>query len=185
MINSKELRKVEKRLGVLKRKAPVVMSRALNRAISNVNTNLSKESRKVYHLKAKTIRSTLTVKKSTKNNLGASSTSEGKRLPLKYYKVVPGNFNEEDPESSTPMKVAVRKGEGTKELLHSFIVDKLGENIFERKTRKRLPIKKLTAPAVPQTLKDRGIRKRVIEGGWEVYYKRLDHEISRELERVK
>lgn len=185
MITSRDIRKVEQRLGVLKNKAPIVMSRALNRAIANVNTNLSKESRQVYHLKSKTVRSTFTVKKSSKHHLTAVTTSEGKRLPLKYYKVNAGRYNAENPESSTPMKVAVRKGTGTKELLHAFIVDRLGENVFERKTVSRLPIKKLTAPAVPQTLKDKGIRKRVLATGWEVYEKRLDHEIRRELERVR
>jgi len=185
MITSKELKRAEKQLGALKHKAPLVVSRSLNRAIAKANTTFSRESRKEYHLKAKTIKETITVKKATRAALKAVTVSRGQRLGLKHFKVIPGHINRQNPEKSKPIKVAVKKDGGTKELRHAFITEKLNDHIFERKTEKRLPIKKLTSVAVPQTFKNPEVRRKVRKDAMEAYYKRFDHEIKRIRETSK
>ncbi len=182
MITAVELKKAEMQLGDLKHKAPVVVSRSLNRAVANINTNLSRHARKIYYLKAKTIRSTMTVKKATTRDLRAMTTSKGQRTPLKYFEVIPGEYDYHHPEDAIPMEVAVRKKSGTHKLKHAFISPKMNDHIFERKTKKRFPLRKLTSLAVPQAFKDKNLRKTVRETAMEIYKKRFDHEIKRLLE---
>jgi len=182
MITAVELKKAELMLGDMKHKAPLVVSRSLNRAIANVNTNLSKETRKIYHLKAKTIKSTMTVNKATRNNLRAITTSSGQRMPLKHFKVLPGKYNPRNPEKSKPVRIAIRKDNGNHILKHAFISAKMNDHIFERTTKKRLPLRKLTSLAVPQAFQDKQLRRMVRQTAMEVYHKRFDHEIKRIME---
>jgi len=180
MIDNRDLKKVQKQLGEFKSKTPVVVSRALNRALTTLNKELSQKAREEYHLKAKTIKSTYTIKKANRNSLGASMTSKGKRLPIAEYKVTPRKKT----TRKTLVKVAIKK-ESPKTLLHAFIVERFGNNVFERSSDSRLPIKGLYGPAIPQVLKNKKNAKEAETEAWKTYKKRVDHEVSRILEAKK
>lgn len=74
------------------------------------------------------------------------------------------------------------KTSGAKETLAHAFQAKVGSHtgIFERQTRKRLPIKELFGPSVPQMLSEnKSIMDEIEEKIVETYEKRIDHEISR------
>lgn len=177
MIDNKDLKRVQKRLGALKHKAPNVISNSLNRAITNLRSNVVKKTREEYFIKAKQIRSTMKIKKSNRSSLGAMVTSEGNKEPITSYKVTP----KKPTKIKRHVKVAVKKGD-PKTLLDAFIIEKYGNQIFKRYSYDRFPIEQIYGPAIPQILGNEETREFVEKEAWKTYEKRLDHEINRVLE---
>lgn len=173
-VDKKMIREVEKRLGEMSHKAPNVISNALNRALTNVSTNISKEVRKEYVIKAGDVKETLKKQKSTKSTLSASVRSVGGPVPLDRFRVSPRTVQ---PKRKKPIKIAVKK-DGLKETLGAFIADISGIKVFKRQTKRRLPIKRLFGPSVPQMVNEE-VSERINEEGRAMFLRRLDHEVNR------
>lgn len=178
MIESKDVKKVQKRLGVLKHKAPDVISRALNRAATNLKSNVVKKTREEYNIKAKTIRSTIRIERATRTSLSAKVISEGNKEPITSYLVLPRNSTAK--KSKALVRVAVKKGDA-KTLLSAFVVSKYG-GVYERENKERFPIKQIYGPSVPQILGNEETEAYVMKEAWNMYKRRVDHEINRLLE---
>lgn len=176
-INAKVIKDVERRLGQYKSKAPIVLYLALNRAASNLNTNLKRETRKRYVIKQKDIK--LAVTKASRFKLSAVVKSEGERIPLDKFKVSPNVPRHKNPPKS--LKVQVKK-DGIKELFHAFVVNINGNKVFERRDKAHLPIDKLFGPAIPQMIRNKETVEYAEKEAIKTYEKRLDHEIKRVLE---
>lgn len=173
------LEDVQRRLGEMEKKAPNVISSALNRALTNVASNVSKEVRQDYNIKAADIKSTLEKTRASKANLSAIVRSRGNLIPLDRFKVSPKKVS---PKRKTPIKIAVKKT-GMKPLGGAFVADISGIKVFKRQSKKRLPIDRLFGPSVPQMLQNEGIRENINREGEDMFYRRLDHEINRILDR--
>lgn len=178
-VNKRTMRRVQRKLGDMSRKTPNVVSSALNRAVTNIASNISKEVRKEYFIKAKDVKQTLTKNKSNRSTLSASVISSGETIPLDRFKVSPKTVK---PKRKKPIKVAVQKT-GLKELVGAFVADINGIKVFERVGDERLPIRRLFGPSVPQMLGNEEIREQIDREGQETFYKRLDHEIKRILDK--
>ena len=178
-IDQQMLHDVQQKLGNLSKKAPNVMANSLNRALSNVATNMSKEVRKEYTIKAADIKETLIKSRASKSNLRAVVESKGELIPLDKFKVSPRTVQ---PRRKSPIKVGVKKG-GVKPILHAFVADVNGIKVFERKGEARFPIRKLFGPSVPQMLANEQVREQINHEGNETFLRRLDHEINRILEK--
>ena len=179
-VDKKLMADVQKRLGEISKKAPNAVSNALNRAVTNVASNISKEVRKDYVIKAQDIKETITKHKANRSKLSASVVSKGQLTPLDRFKVSPKTVQ---PKRKKPIKVAVKKT-GLKEVLGAFVADINGVKVFERTSKNRLPIRRLFGPSVPQMLENEQIRKKINEEGQATFNKRLDHEINRILEKA-
>ncbi|HQB39392.1 MAG TPA: phage tail protein [Deltaproteobacteria bacterium] len=177
-IDARALKQVEMRLGKYRSKAPMVISRALNRATTNMKTNISRKAREIYIVKSKDINQALTLKRANKARLSAVLRYQGERMPLDKFKYTPKNPN---PKKRRIVKVAVKK-DGVKPLLHAFVANINGPKIFERVGKPRLPIRRLFGPAVPQMVGNEELRQFVESEAVKTYQKRLNHEIKRVLE---
>lgn len=169
---------VRKRLGSLEKKTPNVISNALNRTMTNMATNVSKEVRARYvKVKAKDINSkdVLYKKRSTRKTLSASLEYRGLLLPLDRFKVSPKTVN---PRRKSPIKASVKKSNGVKPLMGAFIADINGIKVFERTSKSRLPIRRLFGPSVPQMIRNEDIKETVERKGMEKFNERIDHEIK-------
>lgn len=173
-VDQNMLNDVRERLGDFSSKAPNVIASALNRALTNVASNVSKEVRKEYVIKASEVKETLSKTRATKTSLEAIVRSRGNLIPLDRFKVSPKKVQ---PKRKTPIKIAVKKG-GTKPTLKAFVADINGIKVFKRETKKRLPILRLYGPSIPQMLKNEEIRTKINEEGKEMFYRRLDHNIN-------
>lgn len=178
-VNEELLKDVEKRLGSFYRKAPVVISRSLNRSLTTMTKSLNEEIRKEYTVKPTDVKKTLSKSTSSKGNLSAVLRSKGSVLPLNYFKFSPKKAN---PKRKAPIKVGVKKN-GMKPLLGAFVADINGSKIFERAGKKRLPINRLFGPSVPQMARNQDIKNIVNQKGYDMFNQRLDHEIQRILQR--
>ncbi|MGG1442096.1 phage tail protein [Brevibacillus laterosporus] len=187
-IDASKLQDVERQLGQYAKKAPIVLSRALNRAATSLKTNATKEVRASYMIKAGDVKSTFRVSKSRSKNIAASVTSSGNALGIEKFKIKP-----QKSKSSKTMSVQVKKDGGVKGLLNAFVAEVNGNKVFERekgsKHKKRkdgqwtqLPIKRLFGPPVPIMLKNERIKATLESEASKVFDKRLAHEISRVLE---
>jgi len=178
-VNESVTDEVKRRLGAFEKKAPQVVASALNRAMTNVATNISKETRKSYHIKATDIKKTISKTRATRANIDAIVVSRGNLIPLDRFKVSPRKVS---PNRKTPIKAAVKKT-GAKKLKGAFVADVHGIKVFKRQTDRRLPIDRLFGPSVPQMLDNEVNRRQINIEGRNTFYRRLDHEIDRILSR--
>jgi hypothetical protein len=169
----------QRKLGEFKNKAPNAIASALNRSATNINSNISKEARKRYVIKASDIKSTLSKTKASRSRLSAVVKSEGKLIGLDKFKVTPKTV---DPKRKKPIKIGVKKN-GVKKVLGAFVADIHGTKIFKRTDKARLPIQRLLGPSVPQMIGNPEVKSKIEQEGYDTFNKRLDHEINRILDR--
>lgn len=179
-IDKKKLIEVEVKLGNLKHKAPQAIYRSLNRAANTAKSTAGKEAKNKYYIKSTEVKETISVVKANRTRLGAEVRSKGSTIPLDHFKYTPKSPRPHNPPKS--LKVGVERG-GLKELVGAFVTDINGPKVFERVGKKRLPIKRLYGPSVPQMLKKQGIKETIETQAQEMFEKRLDHEVNRILER--
>lgn len=178
-VDERMLREVQAKLGSFSNKAPNAIARALNRAATNIKSNMSKEVRKYYTIKASDIKSTILKYRASRSNLSASVVSRGNPIGLDKFKVSPKTVQ---PNRKKPIKVGVKK-DGLKVVLGAFVADVAGIGVFERTTKARYPIRRLYGPSVPQMLGNVHVREEIGKQGYETFQKRLDHEINWILEK--
>lgn len=178
-VDADKLKEVEKRLGNYSKQAPAVISRALNRAAMNVKSNASKKAREVYRIKAQDVNKTFKINRASRNNLSASVVSSGGSIGLEKFKT-----NLKDPTAKKPrvFKAAVKKQGGLKQILRGFVADISGVKVFQRTSKKRLPIQRLFGPPVPQMVSNPEVQHFIESQAAETFEKRLDHEIKRVME---
>ena len=176
-VNGFDILKVERELGNMSRKTPSVFSRSMNRAIQNMRTSANKKTRETYHLKASQINETMRVRKSSASRLYAEVKSSGKLIGLEKFSMSPRSPSS---KGKSKIRVAVKRGP-KKSIERSFIRGfESGKNIvMQRETKKRLPIRRLVGPSIPQVMNNEAAVKFVQKQGHETLQKRLDHEIAR------
>lgn len=178
-IDADKLREVERRLRQYPKQAPVVISRALNRAATNVKSNASKKAREVYRIKAQDVNKSFKINRASRNNLSATVVSSGGSIGLEKFKT-----NARDPSQKKPraFKAAVKKQGSLRTILRGFVADLSGVKVFRRTSKERLPIQRLFGPPVPQMVGNPELRRFIEDQAAETFEKRLDHEISRVME---
>ncbi|WP_121614788.1 phage tail protein [Virgibacillus halodenitrificans] len=180
-VDKKMIREVQKKLGDFHKQTPNAISKAINRAVTNINSNVKKEIRNEYNIKAGDISPTLTKTRATRSALKGRVHSSGQPIPLDRFKISPKTIN---PRRKSPIKIAVKKS-GVKAVMGAFIADINGKKVFQRTRNTRLPIKRLFGPSVPQMLGNEEVHEEIEKQGQETLEKRLDHEINRILEKGK
>ncbi|EGG33445.1 phage tail protein [Paenibacillus sp. HGF5] len=178
-IDADKLKEVEKRLSQYPKQAPVVLSRALNRTATNVKSNASKKAREIYRIKAQDVNKSFKINRASRNNLGASVVSTGGSIGLEKFKT-----NAREPSAKKPrsFKAAVKKQGSLRTILRGFVANISGVKVFQRTSKKRLPIQRLFGPPVPQMVDNPEVRQFINQQAVETFEKRLDHEIKRVME---
>ncbi|WP_445506703.1 phage tail protein [Niallia sp. 03190] len=179
-VDNRLLDEVRNRLGDISNKAPQAITSALNRAVTNVAANVSKETRKEYLIKAADIKATLSKTRASRSTMSAIVSSRSGAIPIDRFKVSPRTVQ---PKRKKPIKIAVKKG-NLRESLGAFVSDINGIKVFKREGKKRLPIDRLFGPSVPQMIGNEEIRTKINQEGLDTFNRRLDHEINRLLDRV-
>lgn len=176
---------VEKRLGNMQKEASLVVSRAINRAISNVKKNVGKETAARYFISSSDVKKTINVTKASKSSLKAAAISQGNGIALSKFKVTPGTPVRYREKVRYPKvyKAGVLKAGGVKPLdgdPKAFIaIMKSGhKGVFSRTTRKSFPIKQLYGPSVPQMVKNEDIMKIINKEANDTLQKRINAEVN-------
>lgn len=184
-INVANVEEIEKRLGNFKSKAPLVLSRAINRSIQNVRKNMGKETSQRYYVLSSDVKKTVRVVKASKGSLKAAAISSGEGIALSKFKVSPNTPVRYRGASRSPKvyRAGVKKSGGMKPLdgdPKSFVAEmKTGHiGVFTRKTGDRLPIRQLFGPSVPQIVKSEDIMSEINAEASKTLQKRIDAEIN-------
>lgn len=142
VVDKKDLRNVQRQLGNLKKKAPVVISRALNKTATSARVRLKNRAQAAYTVKSGKFNKAMEIEKATSGKLVATIKSAGKPLNII-------DFKTSAPKSGA--KAQILSGSGLKKLEMSGIKAFRGPSgqIFQRRGKERLPIKKLVSNSVP------------------------------------
>ncbi|MCT2347125.1 phage tail protein [Niallia taxi] len=170
------LNDVQNRLGSFQKKAPDVITKALNRAMNTVAASVTREVRQEYNIKAGDVRSTLNKTRASKSTLSAIVTSRGQVIPIDRFKVSPKTVQ---PRRKKPIKIAVKKGSSLRAVKGPFVVNINGIKVFRREGKKRLPVSRVMGPSVPQMIGNEEVRNKINRTGYEIFLSRVDYEINR------
>ncbi|ARD47578.1 phage tail protein [Sporosarcina sp. P33] len=188
-VDDATLRDIRVKLAEIPEKAPNAISASLNRTVTNISSNLSKEIRKTYTVKARDIKDTITRTRANPKKLSASVQSKGGTMGLDKFKTsaLMVTKNKGGVKSvqlnCKPIKAAVKKGR-LKTVVNAFAATANGAKIFKRKTKKRLPIERLHGPSVPQMAGNPQVVEVVEREGQAMFDRRIDHEINRILDKL-
>lgn len=172
---------IKSKFGNMHKKAPSVLSRVINRVITNIKKNISVAVKKRYLVKTEDIKKTLYSSKATSSRLAAFIKSTGTRIPLYKFKVSPAQPRPKTPPKS--FKARVLKSSGLKPLPGFVAKMKSGHlGIFERQDGARLPIRELYGPSVPQMVGNDEVWQQIEKEANDTVQKRMEHELNRLLE---
>ena len=148
-------------------------SRSLNRAMTEARTAAIDSVTDEYTLKARDVRNTFSIRRSSRRYLQASLTSRGGSVLLSQYAHRPKT--DTTGKKRREVKVAVRRGT-EKTLDRGFIHD---GRVLQRQGRQRYPVRVGYGPAVPVALANEGVTDEVMQTMEASVVKRLEHETLR------
>lgn len=176
-IDAQQLKQARHMLQGLGSRAAPMLAKSLNRSLRGVRTDASKETRKVYNVKAGRVRKSFSLQLASRGNLQGRAVSKGERISLLHFGARPRS-----PEGRRPkIGVSVRVMEGRKKIPGSFVARMPGGGIgvFRRKQGAgRLPIRKLTGPSVPHMLDHDNVQPALEQGAWDRFRNTLEHELD-------
>lgn len=145
-INQRELNRIDQKLAQIGKKTPVVVSRALNKTAVSARVRLKNRAQAAYTVKSGKFNKYMEIRKANSGSLCAEIRSQGSPLNLT-------NFKSTAPKSGA--KAQIVTGGGLKLLIYSEGSNPIkafrGPNgqIFQRRGKKRKPIKKLFSNSIP------------------------------------
>ncbi len=151
--------------------------RTVNKLITKSKTEAGRRVREIYNVKAKDLNRSVKIKRANFQNMEATLTVRGRKIPV--YMFSPR-------QTRQGVSIRIRKDRGRKVIGTSFIATMPSGHIgvFQRKTKKRYPIKELYSVSPAQMYEQEGMKavSEMIEkeGG-----KILQHEIDYEMSKLK
>jgi len=151
--------------------------RTINKLIAKGKTNANRRVREIYYIKASDLNRQTKVTRANYSNMEATIKIKGRRVAVYAFGAR---------QTRTGVTVRIRRDRGRKLIRHAFIATMPTGHIgvFQRKTKKRLPIKQLYSLSAAQMFEQQGVNEINIlierEGG-----KILQHEIDYEMSKFK
>ena len=195
-VDAQQMGAAQKILEQMGRQANPIIARVLNRAITGVRTDITKNVRSVYNVKAQKVRRAVSLDRASKQKLQARADIRSERISLLHFGARPSSASARAPRGG----VSVHVKTGRYRIPGTFI-PRLpgggtgvfwrvpGRHMSLRLTAGRSPskhtqaIEKLTGPSVPQMAENDNVLQGVQQGAVERVQKNLNHEIDRYLER--
>lgn len=164
-IDENEIKKIEKKLGNLSSKAPVVIKNAVNETAKKAREQLAKKAQEKYEIKKSKFNKSMKIKNATVSNNTAIISATGEVLELLDYKASPSKYSKTQRRNAVKGKVykngslkLLQKGD-----LKAFIVRFRNGHIsvVQRVEKGKEPsksklgnryIKKILSPSIPKIL---------------------------------
>ena len=139
-VDEQMLEEVQAKLGEMSRKAPTVISRALNKVAVTARVDLANKAQATYTVKSGGFKKDMTIRKASAGRLEAVIHSEGRPLDIDRFHITA--------PKKTGAKANIIKGGGLKQLIKGNIkafkgTGKLNGKIYQRVGTERKPLKKL------------------------------------------
>ncbi len=158
--------------------------RAVNRTAAGVKTDISRNIRDKYFIKASDIKQSISLKRAfVGKNSVAEIKSKGKAIPLYFFQVTPKQRTKPRPKIGVAARV--KKGGSKKKIPGSFIAHSRGRTgVYIRKGKERIPIKQLYGPSIPQMIGNPQIIEKIEKGAINRLEKNLEHELNRFFKKI-
>lgn len=176
-VDKHDLKNVQKRLGALEKKAPIVVSRALNKTATSARQQLAAQTKKVYTYK-KSVRGQMEIRKASAGNLSAQILSNGKPHNLTSFTHSSGKRK--------GASAAQLKGSGKKNLIGPRGIKAwktgarggAGGGLLQRTGKKRYPLKFLSGTSTPKMIENEKVYGVVEPEIREKLQKNIDNQIK-------
>lgn len=146
--------------------------RALNRTVDSSATETSREIRKVYNLKDRTVKAALRKVRASRSRLVATLHVEGARIGLIEFEA---RWRQGQAVGAT---VRIKLGGARKPVAGAFIADaRGGRGVFRRVGKKRFPLKYLTTISIPQAFSNDDVVGAVQKTAEVVFQKNFEQQI--------
>lgn len=148
-VDEQMLEEVQAKLGEMSRKAPTVISRALNKVAVTARVDLANKAQATYTVKSGGFKKDMTIRKASAGRLEAVIHSQGRPLDIdKFHVTAP---------QKAGAKANIIKGNGLKQLIKGNIKAFKGKGdlhgkIYQRVGKERKPIKKLKSNSIPKMI---------------------------------
>lgn len=176
-----EVSRAEKLLGHIPGAAHKAVSRALNRTMDGVKTEISRQVPKEYEIKISDVKKTIRIDKATPERLMVRLVSSGPVIGLQHFRFAPKAVR---PRPVRGIRVRVLKSSKLETVDGAFITDSM-QGIYKRKGNDRLPIERKYGPAAPSMIMSSVDRNKLDQKAGERFIKELSHEIDWVLTRGK
>ncbi|AIW41790.1 phage tail protein [Paenibacillus sp. FSL M8-0228] len=175
------LRAARKQMAVMDKILKQATRSSVNRATQRSKTELGRKIRERYVIKQSEATKTVTVRKAAGTGMSSEIKTKGKTIPLINFSVNP----KQRPARPKTVKAGVLRGSPRKPLKRAFISNMGGHTgVFERVGKKRLPVRELRGPAVPEMANNEEVVTHVQEVYADEMNKRMPHELNRLLGRL-
>lgn len=183
-IDTKDFSRVAVELSTIPKQIPKAASSALNRTMNFTATQMNREVRKEYTIKAKDVRKTIKKYGARPSNLHAYVESTGHTLSLTHFQHKP----RKPPKRPKVPQVKIKKSSGYKAVKTTpkAFVQTMNNatNIWKRKGPQRLPVKMLRTLSIPQMISNEEIMKNIQKAAQDKLEERIGHEINWRLEKA-
>jgi hypothetical protein len=158
---------------------------AINKIAAQTKTQISREIRQVFNVKAAAVKDAITVRRARIGGTEAFVIGTGARIPLKYF--------DAKKNARGIITTKVRKAGGRKPWPHAFFIASIGDNVFTRQdvpkrltTRgryagtgiKRQPIKKRFSVSIPQMIGNDEVVQRILANAQAIAPGIFQHEVE-------
>lgn len=195
-ISTTDIKSIRQRLGQFEDKTPNVLSRAINRTVATIKTEMKRDAAKRYSIAQKDVAATLEDRKANSKKLYGYVKSAGTVIPLSKFRVTPQRTVSYDSGEPNPShySAAVLKGGALKALVHNpkafiAVMPNGHGGVYERTGKKSRvnPQKEVIAqrfgPSVPHMIKNKNVIDEIKNKAESTLQKRIDAEINYILSR--
>lgn len=166
------LRRATEMLSGIDGGADKALMRAINRTLDTAKTKIASLVTEQYAIKSRDVKAAFSLHKASKSSLEAELEISGPRIGYSHFKVSPRS--DTTGRNRKAVKVEVKKGS-------PFTVEKgfvWKGNVFRRDGNDRLPVTRMSGPAVAQMAGSEEVMQQVEEHVNEHFSKNLDHEVT-------
>jgi len=150
------------------RETPKILSRTINWVGARARTKAQRELVKTTSAKYGTVADAIRTRNAGPDHLVFEMIASGRAIPL-------SEFDPRQTRRGVSTKVWGRR----RVLPHTFVIARMGDNVFVRTSASRFPIRKLWGPALPKELVSGPATKAFKEAVRENRDKRIGHELER------
>ena len=158
------------------------VSRAINRAVMGIRTDVVKVVRRDYNVKAAVVRRGLKVRQARGKALEGAAIVSGSRIPLIQFRARPATPDAKRP----PGGVSVHVKSARKAVRHAFIAQ-MGSGhigVFQRQGAGSLPISEKFSYAVPEMLDQADAVQTIEDNAVQRFSRTLDHQMNYLLQKM-
>lgn len=184
-INAKGFASIRIDLISIPKQIPGATRSAVNRTLNFTATRISKEVTNEYTVAKKDVNATLTKHKASGSSFYAWIDSKGSSISLGKFKHKPAKYS----KRIKKVQVRIKKSGGYK-VIHTspsaFVQTIYGSSsdIYRRKDKRRMPVKKLRTISIPQMIANPQIINNIEDASAQKLQERIEHEIEWRLNKA-